>query len=162
MQTFWVVSFPFQLSMKICYTFLVYSIDSRFTCTTQIQKGQLFPLLIYSHARHSEVANTSSYSQWARRGTGCKSKTLLGICAHVIFGIGINTLWGKSVKYMSVNTVSGWFVRIQTSLYNHMWSHNNNEFTFCHSLCHINKNRSLTGEILTLLIFTFPFDICEN
>lgn len=66
------------------------------------------------------------------------------------------------MKYMSVHTVRGWFVHIQTSLYEHMWSHNNNEVTFCHTLCHIHKNQSLRGEMLTLLIFTFPFDISEN
>jgi hypothetical protein len=66
------------------------------------------------------------------------------------------------VKYMSVNTVRGWFVNIQTCPYEHMRSHNNNEVTFCHPLCHTHKNQSLTGEMLTLLIFTFPFDISEN
>lgn len=75
-----------------------------------------------------------------------------------------HTLRKASEIYVSQYRVRGWFVHIQTSLffYDDMWSHNNNEVTFCHSLCHIHKYQSLTGEILTLLIFTFPFDISEN
>jgi len=40
----------------------MYPTDTRFICTTQIQKGQLFPHLIYAHEHHSEVHITSSYN----------------------------------------------------------------------------------------------------